>query len=135
MQPDPASPSTVRQRRRLVAGDGPPGLTRRSHVDPNTVHQGDLRTEVSAAAASAFAVSFRRAQATRARVGGMLDRVYVGLSIHEPSSTAMTVAGATRYRMNTVMLCLATNRSNQAIDASPTTKLLPARWASSRPPY
>ena len=106
-------------------------------MDPGTVHQGDLRTEVSAAPASAFAVSFRRAQATRARVGGMLDRVYVGLSIHVPSRTAMTVASATRYRMNTVMLCLATNRSNQAIDASPTTKLtpLPARWTGSRPPY
>jgi hypothetical protein len=55
MQPHPASPSTVRQRRRLVAGDGPQGLTRRSHVDPGTVHQADLRTEVSAAPASAFA--------------------------------------------------------------------------------
>ena len=29
----------------------------------------------------------------------------------------MTAASATRYQMNTVMLCLATNRSNQAIDA------------------
>ena len=47
----------------------------------------------------------------------MLDRAYVGLSIPEPSSTAMTAASATRYQMNTVMLCLATNRSNQAIDA------------------
>jgi hypothetical protein len=49
----------------------------------------------------------------------------------------MTVASATRYQMNTVMLCLATNRSNQAIDAYATTKLtpLPARWATSRPPY
>ena len=47
----------------------------------------------------------------------MLDRVYVGLSIPVPSSTAMTAASATRYQMNTVMLCLATNRSNQAIDA------------------
>jgi hypothetical protein len=50
-----ASPSTVRRRRRLVAGDGPQGLTRRSHVDPGTVHQADLRTEASAAPASAFA--------------------------------------------------------------------------------
>ena len=113
----PASPSTARQRRRLVAGDGPLGLTRRSHVNPGTVHQADLRTEVSPAPASAFAVSFRRAQATRARVGRMLDHVYVGLSIPVPSSTAMTAASATRYQMNTVMLCLATNRSNQAIDA------------------
>src|SRR5512133_558224 len=116
MQPHPASPSTVRQHRRLVAGDGPQGLTRRSHVDPGTVHQADLRTEVSAAPASAFAVSFRRAQATRARVGRMLDRVNVGLSIPVPSSTAMA-ASATRYQMHTVMLCLATNRSNQATDA------------------
>ena len=37
----------------------------------------------------------------------------------------MTAASATRYQMNTVMLCLATNRSNQAIDASPTTRLTP----------
>jgi hypothetical protein len=62
-------------------------------------------------------VSFRRAQATRARVGRMLNRVYVGLGIPVPSSTAMTAASATRYQMNTVMLCLVTNRSNQAIDA------------------
>ena len=59
----------------------------------------------------------RRAQPTPARVGRMLDRVYVGLSIPVPSSTAMIAASATRYQMNTVMLCLATNRSNQAIDA------------------
>jgi hypothetical protein len=39
------------------------------------------------------------------------------ISIPVPSSTAMTAASATRYQMNTVMRCLATNRSNQAIDA------------------
>ena len=37
----------------------------------------------------------------------------------------MTAASAKRYQMNTVMLCLTTNRSNQAIDAYATTKLTP----------
>jgi hypothetical protein len=48
----------------------------------------------------------------------MLDRVYVGLSIPVPSSTAMTGASAMRYRMNTVMLCLATNRSKHGGQAA-----------------
>ena len=43
--------------------------------------------------------------------------MYVGLSVPVLSSAAMTAASATRYQMNTVMLSLATNRSNQAIDA------------------
>ena len=77
------------------------------------------------------------AQPAPACVGRGLARVYVGLSIPVPSSIAMTAASATRYQMNTVMLCLATNRSNQAIDTYATTKLTPiaARLATSRPPY
>src|SRR3954470_13519107 len=35
----------------------------------------------------------------------------------------MTAARDMRYQMNTVMLCLTTNRSSQAIDAYATTKL------------
>ena len=43
---------------------------------------------------------------------------YVGLSIPIPSSTAMTGASAMRYRMNTVMLCLAPNRSKHGWQAA-----------------
>ena len=91
------------------------GLQRKGNV-PGYRSPANPRIEVSPAPASGSA-GFAGVQPASACVGRRLPRIYVGLSIPVPSSMAMTAASATRYQMNTVMLCLATNRSNQAIDA------------------
>jgi hypothetical protein len=92
------------------------GLQRKGNV-PRVPSPADPRIEVSSAPASALAAGFAGVQPPPACVGRRLPRIYVGLSVPVPSSTAMSAASATRYQMNTVMLCLATYRSNQAIDA------------------